>query len=100
MVEESGRQTTLNRGYDVFVNITRHGEECLSESGVRQGLVLVNAMHITASEVGKYWAVSRDLCGSYIRFPLSSLRQSTLSALHTLHWLQERSNCECPYPGQ
>lgn len=32
-----------------FVNITRDVEACLSESGVREGLVLVNAMHITAS---------------------------------------------------
>ncbi|RJO63588.1 MAG: YjbQ family protein [Myxococcales bacterium] len=32
-----------------FVNVTRQVEECLRESGVREGLVLVNAMHITAS---------------------------------------------------
>ncbi len=32
-----------------FVNITRQVEECLGESGVREGIVLVNAMHITAS---------------------------------------------------
>ncbi|MCA9782613.1 MAG: secondary thiamine-phosphate synthase enzyme YjbQ [Calditrichaeota bacterium] len=32
-----------------FVNITRDVEECIHESGVREGLVLVNAMHITAS---------------------------------------------------
>jgi secondary thiamine-phosphate synthase enzyme len=32
-----------------FVNITPHVEACLAESGVREGLVLVNAMHITAS---------------------------------------------------
>ena len=32
-----------------FVNITPEVEECLVESGVREGLVLVNAMHITAS---------------------------------------------------
>ena len=32
-----------------FVNITRQVEECLKESGVREGLALVNAMHITAS---------------------------------------------------
>ena len=32
-----------------FVNITRDVEECLHESGVQDGLVLVNAMHITAS---------------------------------------------------
>ncbi len=32
-----------------FVNITPQLEECLKESGVKEGLVLVNAMHITAS---------------------------------------------------
>ncbi len=32
-----------------FVNITRQVEEALRESGVQEGLVLVNAMHITAS---------------------------------------------------
>jgi secondary thiamine-phosphate synthase enzyme len=32
-----------------FINITRDVESCLRESGVREGLVLVNAMHITAS---------------------------------------------------
>ena len=32
-----------------FVNITTQVEDCLRESGVREGLVLINAMHITAS---------------------------------------------------
>jgi len=32
-----------------FVNITPQVEEALLESGVREGLCLVNAMHITAS---------------------------------------------------
>ncbi len=32
-----------------FINITGQVEECLRESGIREGLVLVNAMHITAS---------------------------------------------------
>lgn len=32
-----------------FINITREVETCLKESGIREGLVLVNAMHITAS---------------------------------------------------
>lgn len=32
-----------------FLNITSQVEACLKESGVREGLVLVNAMHITAS---------------------------------------------------
>lgn len=32
-----------------FVNITPEIEEALRDSGIREGLVLVNAMHITAS---------------------------------------------------
>jgi secondary thiamine-phosphate synthase enzyme len=32
-----------------LINITPQVEECLRESGVHEGLVLVNAMHITAS---------------------------------------------------
>jgi secondary thiamine-phosphate synthase enzyme len=32
-----------------FVNITPQVEACLGESGIQEGLVLVNPMHITAS---------------------------------------------------
>ena len=32
-----------------YINITRQVEECLQESGVKEGICLVNAMHITAS---------------------------------------------------
>lgn len=32
-----------------FVNITREVDRCLRESGIGEGLCLVNAMHITAS---------------------------------------------------
>jgi len=32
-----------------FINITPLVKECLRESGINEGLVLVNAMHITAS---------------------------------------------------
>ena len=32
-----------------FINITPQVTECLSESGIKEGLALVNAMHITAS---------------------------------------------------
>jgi secondary thiamine-phosphate synthase enzyme len=32
-----------------FVNITSDVEECLRESGIKEGILLVNAMHITAS---------------------------------------------------
>ena len=37
------------KGRREFVNITPDVEACLRESGVSDGLVLVNAMHITAS---------------------------------------------------
>lgn len=32
-----------------FVNITRDVQKCIDESGVKEGLVLVNAMNITSS---------------------------------------------------
>jgi len=36
-------------GRRAFVNITPQVESCLRESGVKEGLLLCNAMHITAS---------------------------------------------------
>lgn len=32
-----------------FINITPDVQQCINESGITEGLVLVNAMHITAS---------------------------------------------------
>ena len=32
-----------------YINITREIEQCLYESGIKEGLLLCNAMHITAS---------------------------------------------------
>jgi len=32
-----------------FINITPDVDECINESGIHEGLALVNAMHITAS---------------------------------------------------
>src|SRR4030042_4320412 len=32
-----------------FINITPQVEKCLRESGITDGLILINAMHITAS---------------------------------------------------
>jgi secondary thiamine-phosphate synthase enzyme len=32
-----------------FINITPQVKDCLKESGVQEGMILVNAMHITAS---------------------------------------------------
>ena len=37
------------KGRRGFVNITPQVNECLRESGISEGLALVNAMHITAS---------------------------------------------------
>ncbi len=36
----------VRRGY---VNITKEVQACISESGIKEGLVLINPMHITAS---------------------------------------------------
>jgi len=44
--EELWFQIPRRRG---FVNITPEVARCLEKSGVREGLILVNAMHITAS---------------------------------------------------
>jgi secondary thiamine-phosphate synthase enzyme len=32
-----------------FINVTPQVEQCLDESGIKEGLCLINAMHITAS---------------------------------------------------
>ena len=32
-----------------YINITGQVEQCVAESGIREGMALVNAMHITAS---------------------------------------------------
>jgi secondary thiamine-phosphate synthase enzyme len=39
-------ETPVRRDY---VNITGQVEQCLAESGIKEGLILVNPMHITAS---------------------------------------------------
>ena len=44
--EELTFETKTRRAY---INITPQVEDCLRESGIREGLALVNAMHITAS---------------------------------------------------
>jgi secondary thiamine-phosphate synthase enzyme len=44
--KELSFQTSNRREY---INITRQVDECLRESGIKEGLCLVNAMHITAS---------------------------------------------------
>jgi secondary thiamine-phosphate synthase enzyme len=32
-----------------YINITRQVEQCLVESGIKEGIILVNSMHITSS---------------------------------------------------
>jgi len=32
-----------------LINITHQIEQCIAESGIKEGLILINAMHITAS---------------------------------------------------
>ncbi len=44
--KELWMQVNSRRG---FINITPKVEECLQESGIKEGFVLCNAMHITAS---------------------------------------------------
>jgi secondary thiamine-phosphate synthase enzyme len=46
-----------------FINITPEVEECVRKSGVREGLVLCNAMHITASVF-----INDDECGLHSDF--------------------------------
>ena len=55
-MSENGRVKSFRRelwfevpGRRAFINIMGQVEDCLRESGVKEGLVLVNAMHITAS---------------------------------------------------
>ena len=47
----------------MFVNITPQVEEALADSGIREGLVLCNAMHITASVF-----INDDECGLHSDF--------------------------------
>lgn len=53
-------KTTARREY---LNITPQVEECLAESGIQEGLCLVNAMHITASVF-----INDDECGLHVDF--------------------------------
>ncbi len=65
-----------------FINITPEVEGCLRESGVREGLVLVNAMHITASvfinddESGLHYDFTRWLEELAPHEPVSSYRHN------------------------
>jgi secondary thiamine-phosphate synthase enzyme len=66
-----------------FVNITRQVEDCLHESGIREGLLLCNAMHITASvfinddESGLHHDMEKWLEGLAPEKPHSQYRHNT-----------------------
>jgi secondary thiamine-phosphate synthase enzyme len=66
-----------------FINITHQVEELLSESGIKEGLVLINAMHITASvfinddEAGLHHDFEQWLEGLAPHEPVSQYRHNT-----------------------
>jgi len=66
-----------------FVNITAQVQALVRESGVREGLCLVNAMHITASvfinddERGLHWDFEQWLEKIAPHEPVSSYRHNT-----------------------
>jgi len=65
-----------------FTNITSDIKECLSESKIKEGLILVNAMHITASvfinddESGLHYDYKKWLEAIAPHEPLSSYRHN------------------------
>ena len=65
-----------------FINITDQVESCLRESGIAEGLILVNAMHITASvfinddESGLHHDLDRWLEGLAPHEPVSQYRHN------------------------
>jgi secondary thiamine-phosphate synthase enzyme len=69
-------------GRRAFLNMTSEVEAAVRESGVREGLVLVNAMHITASvfinddEIGLHHDYERWLEGLAPHEPTSAYRHN------------------------
>jgi secondary thiamine-phosphate synthase enzyme len=65
-----------------FINITGQVEECIRESGITEGLILINAMHITASvfinddESGLHHDLDRWLEGLAPHEPVSQYRHN------------------------
>jgi Uncharacterised protein family UPF0047 len=53
-----------------FVSITSDVERALQESGIQEGLCLVNAMHITKGR--------KDMCSNRNLVPYRSIMKSTL----------------------
>jgi secondary thiamine-phosphate synthase enzyme len=69
-------------GRRAFINITPQVDECLRESGIQEGLCLVNAMHITASvfinddEYGLHQDYEKWLEGLAPHAPISQYRHN------------------------
>jgi secondary thiamine-phosphate synthase enzyme len=69
-------------GRRAFINITPQVNECLRESGIQEGLCLVNAMHITASvfinddEYGLHQDYEKWLEGLAPHAPISQYRHN------------------------
>jgi secondary thiamine-phosphate synthase enzyme len=69
-------------GRRAFINITPQVQECLRESGIQEGLCLVNAMHITASvfinddEYGLHQDYEKWLEGLAPHAPISQYRHN------------------------
>lgn len=69
-------------GRMAFVNITPDVEKCLAESGIKEGLLLCNAMHITASvfvnddEAGLHQDYARWLEGLAPHEPIDSYKHN------------------------
>ncbi|MFP6689378.1 MAG: secondary thiamine-phosphate synthase enzyme YjbQ [Alphaproteobacteria bacterium] len=65
-----------------FVNITPEVRTCIEESGITEGLVLVNPMHITASvfinddESGLHWDYKKFLEDLVPHAPISQYRHN------------------------
>jgi secondary thiamine-phosphate synthase enzyme len=66
-----------------LINITHEVEECLRESGIREGLLLCNAMHITSSvfinddESGLHQDIEKWLEGLAPEKPYSQYRHNS-----------------------
>ena len=56
-----------------LINITQQVEECLRQSEIKEGLVLVNAMHITASVfINPTSALYLPIWGKFLAFAAKS----------------------------
>ena len=56
-----------------FVNITQQVRKALQDSGIKEGLLLCNAMHITASVLSSRRTVCARTSSGYSTFPNLSM---------------------------